>query len=148
MIQYYILFKSAQIFTVCFWWAELVKKNFTLISYNYWQHALFSFFIHTWTCHLRLVIALSESVSVQNGPHWRAEGSERARRWWWGQGAGRRVVESANRVFLTSRSLDREEMKSLQAALQKQLDEANERAEKQQATVRRRRPDHQHPVSP
>lgn len=34
-------------------------------------------------------------------------------------------------------SLDREEMKSLQAALQKQLDEANERAEKQQATVRR-----------
>lgn len=35
-------------------------------------------------------------------------------------------------------SLDREEMKSLQAALQKQLDEANERAEKQQATVRRR----------
>lgn len=39
-------------------------------------------------------------------------------------------------VFLTSLPLDREEMKSLQAALQKQLDEANERAEKQQATVR------------
>ncbi|TWW67727.1 Leucine zipper protein 2 [Takifugu flavidus] len=33
-------------------------------------------------------------------------------------------------------SLDREEMKSLQAALQKQLDEANERAEKQQATIK------------
>ncbi|KAG7482934.1 hypothetical protein JOB18_034675 [Solea senegalensis] len=31
---------------------------------------------------------------------------------------------------------DREEMKSLQAALQKQLDEANERAEKQQATIK------------
>ncbi|GLD55835.1 leucine zipper protein 2 isoform X2, partial [Lates japonicus] len=30
----------------------------------------------------------------------------------------------------------REEMKSLQAALQKQLDEANERAEKQQATIK------------
>lgn len=43
-------------------------------------------------------------------------------------------------------SLDREEMKSLQAALQKQLDEANERAEKQQATVRRRRTDRQPPV--
>lgn len=54
----------------------------------------------------------------------------------------------ANRVFLTSLSLDREEMKSLQAALQKQLDEANERAEKQQATVRQCWPDHQHPVSP
>lgn len=53
----------------------------------------------------------------------------------------------ANRVFLTSLSLDREEMKSLQAALQKQLDEANERAEKQQATVRQSWPDHQHPVS-
>lgn len=38
-------------------------------------------------------------------------------------------------AFLASPSLDREEMKSLQAALQKQLDEANERAEKQQATV-------------
>lgn len=49
-------------------------------------------------------------------------------------------------VFLTSLSLDREEMKSLQAALQKQLDEANERAEKQQATVRQSWPDHQHPV--
>lgn len=45
---------------------------------------------------------------------------------------------STNRVSLTSCSLDREEMKSLQAALQKQLDEANEKAEKQQATVRRR----------
>lgn len=51
-----------------------------------------------------------------------------------GEGVTRRV--SANRVSLTSCSLDREEMKSLQAALQKQLDEANERAEKQQATVR------------
>ncbi|MED6284258.1 Leucine zipper protein 2 [Characodon lateralis] len=30
----------------------------------------------------------------------------------------------------------RDEMKSLQAALQKQLDEANERAEKQQATIK------------
>lgn len=39
-------------------------------------------------------------------------------------------------------------MKSLQAALQKQLDEANERAEKQQATVRQSWLDHQHPVSP
>lgn len=47
---------------------------------------------------------------------------------------------------LTFLSLDREEMKSLQAALQKQLDEANERAEKQQATVRQSRPDRQHPV--
>lgn len=52
-----------------------------------------------------------------------------------GERVTRRV--SANRVSLTSCSLDREEMKSLQAALQKQLDEANERAEKQQATVRR-----------
>lgn len=54
-----------------------------------------------------------------------------------GERVTRRV--SANRVSLTSCSLDREEMKSLQAALQKQLDEANEKAEKQQATVRRRR---------
>lgn len=53
-----------------------------------------------------------------------------------GERVTRRV--SANRVSLTSCSLDREEMKSLQAALQKQLDEANEKAEKQQATVRRR----------
>lgn len=75
-----------------------------------------------------------------------AASSERARRRWlgargggdvcvWVAGVTRRV--SANRVSLTSCSLDREEMKSLQAALQKQLDEANERAEKQQATVRR-----------
>lgn len=81
---------------------------------------------------------------MQNGSKRRTEGSERARR----REGGRRLVGSANTVFLTSCSLDREEMKSLQAALQKQLDEANERAEKQQATVRRRRPDHQHPVSP
>lgn len=49
-------------------------------------------------------------------------------------------------VFLASLPPDREEMKSLQAALQKQLDEANERAEKQQATVRLGRPDRQHPA--
>lgn len=39
-------------------------------------------------------------------------------------------------------------MKSLQAALQKQLDEANERAEKQQATVRLRPTDRQHALPP
>lgn len=50
-------------------------------------------------------------------------------------------------MFLTSLPLDREEMKSLQAALQKQLDEANEKAEKQQATVRQRWPHHQRSVS-
>lgn len=42
----------------------------------------------------------------------------------------------ANWMFLTF-PLNREEMKSLQAALQKQLDEATEQAEKQQATVSR-----------
>ncbi|KAM7424561.1 hypothetical protein PAMA_000757 [Pampus argenteus] len=39
-----------------------------------------------------------------------------------------RILELSNK--------QREEMKSLQAALQKQLDEANERAEKQQATIK------------
>jgi len=48
------------------------------------------------------------------------------------------LIHSFSFVFLcASISLvHRDEMKSLQAALQKQLDDAAERAEKQQATVR------------
>lgn len=65
----------------------------------------------------------------------------------WLSSGGLRMCEDALTVFLTSPSLYREEMKSLQAALQKQLDEANERAEKQQATVSQSSPDHKRPAS-
>lgn len=74
----------------------------------------------------------------------------------WGGGGGRLAwehwfvghpVPSGSDCSVT---IHREEMKALQAALQKQLDEATERAEKQQATVSEqpRNPGPQHTAAP